>query len=74
MGRIETQVEARSKALVGCLMWYIKAMDTLERSHAREVNDLNRAFNERMAELKAEPNKKGTRKKSVNKDDEPKKE
>lgn len=74
MGRIETQIEAKNKVFIGCLTWYIHAMDTLNRSHARAVNDLNHAFNERMSEIKAEIEPKKRKKKSADKDSKPKEE
>lgn len=52
MGRIEDQIANRTKEYLSDLSWYIHAMNLLQAEHTRAVNDLNRAFNEKMAEYK----------------------
>ena len=55
MGKIENQVLKRHREYVECLEWYAKSINKLQSDHALAVNDLNRAFNERMAEIKSMP-------------------
>ena len=68
MGKIEEQVTKRNKEFVADLLWYIHSMNLLQAEHARAVNDLNEAFNERMKIYKETPKIKRPRKKSVNAD------
>lgn len=53
MGKIEDQVLSKQIAYIDCLEWYAKSIDKLNAEHTRSVNDLNMAFNERMAEIRA---------------------
>lgn len=75
MGRIEDQIVSRTNEFISDLKWYAKAMNLLQANYVRSVNELNRAFNEKMAKYKEPEKPKRTRKKkSVNEDDKPKEE
>lgn len=63
MGRIEDQVTARTKGLIGCLIWYVNSMNKLQASFIRETNELNDAFNHEWKEY-VEPRKGKNAKKS----------
>ena len=53
MGKIEDQVRTRHDEYVSLLDWYVRSINKINADHINSVNDLNRAFNERMAEIKA---------------------
>lgn len=70
MGKIEDQIANRTKEYLADLSWYIHSMNLLQAEHTRAVNELNRAFNERMSEYKktpeVTPKKKRTRRANTN--------
>lgn len=55
MGKIEEQIEQRNREFVADLLWYIHSMNTLQVDYFRSVNDLNTAYNEKLAEHKKVP-------------------
>lgn len=52
MGRIEDQVLTTRSKYLKLLEWYATSVNLLNSDHTRALNDLNNAFNERMAEIK----------------------